>query len=514
MSRRASAVLVAACLAALATPAFAAPPPARASRPALSPDGRMAPSVYDVSGLFDANEIRSSVTNFGILARDPGGGPGFEWPQGSGQKVVYSAGLWLAAYIFGSPRAAIADFGSEFLPGQTTFDGEPADPGAQIKVYRVWKITQDDLVTPSLDYLNWPSAQGAPLDTADKPLLLGDQTLFTVFNDAANGNHTQINGSTLPLQVEVTQTLWGYNRPYEMSRVMLVKYHVHNRSRFRWPEFYVGLWADPDIGDPNDDLSGCDSSLNLGYVYDSFSEFKHEALPAVGVMVLADSIIGIASPGLSAFAGFPLSEDPGSYWETLAYLRGTQRDETPWLCPGVTRFPFSGDPAAGTGCLDSDPGDRRIVVSAGPFDMISNSSLDVIVAYLVGFDPAARTPADNVTALRRLARRVRDSWRADFADIPPLPAKVTIHSAFPNPTTGAASVDVEVPGGASLQGFDVLDVKGRRVWTAPRLETRSGFARLSWDGRTVGGVPAPPGVYLFRVISDSGLLYARTVLLR
>lgn len=507
-------MLVAACMASLATPVLAAPPPARASRSALSPDGPASPNVYDASGLFDGNEISSSVTNFGILARDPGGGPGFEWPQGSGKKVVYSAGLWLVAYIFGSPRSAIADFGSEFLPGETTFDGDPADPGAQIKVYRVWKITQNDLITPSVDYRNWPSSQGAPLDTADKPLLLGEQTLFTVFNDAEHGNHTQINGSTLPLQAQVTQTIWGYNRPYEMSRVMLVKYHIHNRSRFRWPEFYVGLWADPDIADPDDDLAGCDSSLQLGYVYDSVTEFKHDVQPAVGVMVLADSIIGETSPGVSAFAGFPLAKDPASYWETLAYLRGTRRDATPWLCPGVTRFPFSGDPAAGTGCLDSVPGDRRIVVSAGPFNVVSNSSLDVVVAYLVGSDPAARVSTDNVTALRRLAQRVRDSWRADFADVPPLPAKVTIHSSFPNPTTSAASVDVEVPAGASIQLFDVLDVRGRLVKSVPTSVSRSGFARLIWDGRTEDGAPAPPGVYLFRVISDSGPLYARTVLLR
>jgi len=230
--------------------------------------------------------------------------------------------------------------------------------------------------------------------------------------------------------------------------------------------------------------------------------------------VLADSIPGEASPGLQAFAGYDLSEDPAAYLQTLSYLRGLKRTGEPWTCPTGTRFPFSGDPAAGTGCLDSIPGDRRMVLSAGPFNVVSNSSLDVVVAYLVGSDPAARVPADNVTALKRLAERVRDTWRADFTDIPPLPARITVHASFPNPTSGVTAVDLEVPGGAALVRVDVLDVRGRVVWTVPTPEARSGFARVRWVGETVGGVPAPPGVYLLRVITDSGPVFARTVRLR
>ena len=155
-----------------------------------------------------------------------------------------------------------------------------------------------------------------------------------------------------------------------------------------------------------------------------------------------------------------------------------------------------------------------MVLSAGPFNVVSNSSLDVVVAYLVGSDPAARVPADNVTALKRLAERVRDTWHTEFTAIPPLPARITVHASFPNPTRGGTAVDLEIPAGASLVRVEVLDVRGRLVWTVPTPEARSGFARVRWAGETVGSEPAAAGVYLFRVITDSEPVFLRTVRLR
>ena len=51
--------------------------------------------------------------------------------------------------------------------------------------------------------------QGAPVTDLGQPVAFGTQTLFSVFNDADPGNHTNNAGSTAPLKVEIRQTVWA-----------------------------------------------------------------------------------------------------------------------------------------------------------------------------------------------------------------------------------------------------------------------------------------------------------------
>jgi len=47
--------------------------------------------------------------------------------------------------------------------------------------YRVYKISKgDDDTNP--DYAGWPDDYGAPVDINGEPVILGDQTLWTVYN--------------------------------------------------------------------------------------------------------------------------------------------------------------------------------------------------------------------------------------------------------------------------------------------------------------------------------------------
>lgn len=42
-----------------------------------------------------------------------------------------------------------------------------------------------------------------------------------------------------------------------------------NKSGTTFTDVYISLWADVDLGYAGDDLAGCDTTLNLGYVYNS-----------------------------------------------------------------------------------------------------------------------------------------------------------------------------------------------------------------------------------------------------
>lgn len=58
----------------------------------------------------------------------------------------------------------------------------------------------------------------------------------------------------------------------------------------------------------------------------------------------------------------------------------------PWLnSDGTeTKFPFSGDPVSGTGEIDSNPGDRRMLLNTGPFFLAVGDTQDIIFSITGG----------------------------------------------------------------------------------------------------------------------------------
>lgn len=80
--------------------------------------------------------------------------------------------------------------------------------------FKVYKIHRDSLANnPNQDYLDWPADQGAPTLPGDFPLILGAQTLWTVFNDANPVTHDHDAGSTAPMGIEVQQLMWAIDAP-------------------------------------------------------------------------------------------------------------------------------------------------------------------------------------------------------------------------------------------------------------------------------------------------------------
>ncbi len=173
----------------------------------------------DNSTYINANNILMFVTNHGNFGRDLsdvfGYGAGTFYPYisidaiESGQQdsyVLYAAGIWVGGLVNGEVRATIAEYSDEYVPGPM-IDGtySPDNPS-----YHVYKIYSDSLGSnPNNSYLNWPADQGAPVLPDGSPKTFGDQTLWSVFNDANPSQHHNNAGSTAPLGIEVRQTVWG-----------------------------------------------------------------------------------------------------------------------------------------------------------------------------------------------------------------------------------------------------------------------------------------------------------------
>ncbi|MDI6767689.1 MAG: T9SS type A sorting domain-containing protein [Bacteroidota bacterium] len=299
-----------------------------------------------------------------------------------------------------------------------------------------------------VDWNNWPWQKGAPFKDnnnnntyepeVDIPGIPGaDQTIWIVYNDLDGGRTASTYGS-LPIGLEVQETYWAYAATNPLGNVVFKKVKLIYKGTTITPaiaridSMYIVQWADPDLGQYTDDFSGCDTTLSLGYVYNSSSidavYFNDYGLPppAGGYDFLQGAIV----PGLptdsalfdfqwrKGFKNLPMTvftffaagsarSDPdrgGPYDGTLQWynlMTGFEpRPKYPERVPlrdhlgNITKFELTGDPTTGTGDLDGKPttanpsrfppGDRRIVLSTGPFTMMLRDTQEVVIALVGG----------------------------------------------------------------------------------------------------------------------------------
>ncbi|MFH1892267.1 MAG: hypothetical protein ABIK83_06240 [Candidatus Zixiibacteriota bacterium] len=360
--------------------------------------------TVDQETFYDKNNILMLAYNDGNIASDAAGvfsggvGPGFFYPY-SGDPgdpgsltVVWAAGLWMGGMVGSDIRLATAEYDAEYVPGPMDGGGPmPDDPS-----FRVYRI--DGMSGPGdADYDEWPVAQGAPSDEFGKPLLMGRQTLWAVFNDADPMAHVAHPGGTDPLGVEVQMTVWGSDMAGEED-VLFVRYKLYNKGLDDIDSFYICFWADPDIGFAPDDLVGCDTVRNAFFAYNSGYDDHYGAIPpAWGGMLLSGPVE--PSPGdtavfdskpmpdyrnlpMTAYVEYINGTDPNSPEETYNYMRGLNQIGGPIINPVTsqpTSFMYSGDPVAGTGWVDVMQNDSRFMMAMGPLTFASGDSQQVVL---------------------------------------------------------------------------------------------------------------------------------------
>jgi YVTN family beta-propeller protein len=353
---------------------------------------------------FDANNISMYARRDGENARGPDQNAGFEWPQGSSKYAIYSTGLWLGAQVAGETRVAVIQYNSEFNPGPI-IGGVAADPNnSDYRMYKIFSTSGPG----DPDYDEWPGDLGAPLNANGTPKLLGDQTLFAVYNDYEPSGHYIF--GTQPLGAEVREIIYGSADIGVMNDAVFLRYKIINKSAVTWENAYISLWADADLGEYRDDVVGVDTARNMGYIYngDNFDEENPPNLgygatpPALGMKLIE----GVrADDPLEAFSyymtggEYPVN-DPQDATEAYNFMQGLRADGTPFFDPianQTTKFPFSGDPVSSTGWYDEQPQDHRLMISAGPFNLSPGDSTDFTAVLLMA---QGTDRLNSVTALR------------------------------------------------------------------------------------------------------------------
>lgn len=393
------------------------------------------------------NNITTHFLNDLQSDNDQDGNSGFVYPKGTGKAAFFQTGFVFGGKIDGEIRVGGATFQSGMLGGRILEDGTPEDPEApHVRIYRVRRDYKTGSMSAEVrmgegsesvvkaqyetDWNEWPALDGAPYTdvdssgsydpTIDIPGFPGaDQTIWFVANDANNEQSESFYGSS-SMMAEVQVTIWGYALPAPLGNMIFRKYKIINKNDRPYEDFYVSVWSDPDLGNASDDYAGCDTVLSLGYIYNSVTgdAVYSSGAPAGGFDYFQGPIVdgeptdtaifnnkyvfGKKNLGMSAFYYFINSNaiyaDPtfGVYDEgALRFYNllegkiattGEYFPIPPSVGGGVTKFPLSGDPVAGTGYTDGilfNPGDRRIGMVSGPFTMAPSDTQEVVVAQII-----------------------------------------------------------------------------------------------------------------------------------
>lgn len=91
-----------------------------------------------------------------------------------------------------------------------------------------------------------------------------DDMYFFIYNDA--GNTHQATGGD-PIRMEVQVQAFGYQTQDEVNDMTFYRYKLINRAAEAIDSTFFAMWIDPDLGCPEDDYIGCDSTQSLMYVY-------------------------------------------------------------------------------------------------------------------------------------------------------------------------------------------------------------------------------------------------------
>ncbi len=503
-------------------------------------------ATYDVDAFIDANRIFSYVTNLGSFGRDNvgrlnlNGGGGMVFPyagmaniaNGQANKTgVFVAGIWLGGidHATGDTLVTRAEYNDEYVPGPMKNGSFQSDDPA----FRVYKLHRDSLIhNPNPDYLNWPVSQGAPVDHVNRPAIRGLQTLWTVFNDANPAAHTNDAGRSAPVGVEVQQTFWSIGSPSGLeTNTLYLTYKLINKGQKFLNDFFVCLWFDPDLGGFTDDLVGSDPADDLFYCYNATNNdgVYGSNPPAFAVKLVEGPTV--ASPGNSAFVNgvqvpdlenlrmysinkYINGTDPESPAEAYKYMVGLDgKTGHPLIDPTngqPTRFFGSGDPVTGTGFLDSDPSDRRMMGSVGPltFNPGDTQYVTWVMAFGQGIDRLT-----SITQVRHFLRREIDSdgdgvayyvdncpevYNPDQRDDdndgvgnaclqtdvvittePTLPGSFALHQNYPNPFNPSTKIRLDLPYRSEWK-ITIYNVNGQTV-EALSGESSAGTVVVDWN---------------------------------
>ncbi|HEU4941465.1 MAG TPA: hypothetical protein VFT97_07570, partial [Candidatus Eisenbacteria bacterium] len=248
-----------------------------------------------VTATMDANRTRVITTNRGDAAFDAlQNAPGAFHPGGSTIPIARSIELMVGATVQGETRLALGNYDQDFAPGPMR-NGEAAPFELRFKNYTIRSASPY-----GYDWEHWPVDLGAPVDETGQPRVLGDATIWSIYNDAAPHPSPRL---TAPLGIEVRQTTWARSSPEPVGDVVYQEYRIRNGNSVPLEGVYAGWLVDAitisygggHVGIPSRDAVGCDTTLAMGYAYSATYYGEPNAVGLVLIQAPPDGQIPLAA---------------------------------------------------------------------------------------------------------------------------------------------------------------------------------------------------------------------------
>jgi hypothetical protein len=101
---------------------------------------------------------------------------------------------------------------------------------------------------------------------------------------------------------------------------------------------------------------------------------------------------------------------------------------------------------------------------------------------------------------------------ADDDDIS-LPTEFSLQQNYPNPFNPATTIKFSISRSSEVK-IDIFNIAGQMVNRVADGYYTSGEYELVWDGRGLNGSEVASGIYLYRLLSEEGILTRKMCLVR
>ena len=453
-----------------------------------------------------------ALNNLEMWFSNNGGSSDLTFPKNSGKGVIYSDGPILSGMQGTDIRMQGRSNRPSSLQAGQSFEGvDPSDP--QYRIYMVrkdWKNLPDNMEFYSgpnytkadynRDYNEWPIDMGAPYEILNGnrvPRFIGDEQAWYVMNDLTPPDNFY---GTSPSGTEWQALVWAYNMTGPLANVIFKKHTIIHKGTKPFENTYLTYMSDPDLGDAADDLIGCDTVLQMGYVYNGGANdaIYGSDCPAAGYIFLQGPMVRTGEPNdianwnfgtkkgyknlpMTSF-NFTINGDP--YYSDPVYdyagavelynlIQGKKKQGTEWInevTNEVTTFPFSGDPVARTGWNDNTgifrPRDVRLMLSSGPFTLAVGDTQELVVGIVVG---QGADRLSSITVMKNyaiLAQKTYDDLCASTTTVinkpKEIPSDYSLSQNYPNPFNPTTTIQYSIPKDEHVK-LIIYDITGKVV---------------------------------------------------
>ncbi len=491
-------------------------------------------------------------------------GQGYFWPGGDNaiKGAIFEDGLLWGGKVNGEIRVGGSTYRHGLKPGNILKGGSPANP--EDIQFQVWKSNQDWESLPDgiekeknkYNYNHWPIETGAPwIDEnrdgeytpgIDRIKYYGDEILYYVANDFDTVATKFLYGSD-PMGIEVQCLTFAKDTTTDLQDAVFKKYRMINKGSSIITDMYLSYWTDDDLGDANDDYTGVDTTLNLGYTWNGTNNDPVYGTPppAVGHMIVQGPIVqstlndsarfednwkkGYRNLPATAFTfyigGSAVYKDAtlGVYEGTLQtynYMRGLIWNGSQFIDPNTgepTVFVLSGDPVTGTRWYEGDgwsggpyPADRRFLISSGPFILAPGDTQEIAIAI---FMAKGSDNVQSIAALREKASVLRDYYNNELVQElkTTVPAQLTdyyLEQNYPNPFNSTTTIEYTIPQ-KTVVTIKIYDILGREVKTISQGEKVPWHYKVNFNASSLAS-----GVYFYRITAGNFVQTKKMILLK